>query len=384
MYYIALQMLFGNRAKYLTMILGVTFAAQMMTQQPAIFIGLLTRTYSVVKDVPEPDIWVMDPGVKFVEKSKPIRDIELLKVRGIKGVLWAVPMYKGATSVKLPDGTFTSVDLTGLDDATLIGAPYRIPTNMLNNFKRPNAVFVDINAANTRLRVNIGDNQSRALSIGDTLEINDKRAIVVGMVKTTRNFIIEPQMFTTYSNAIHYTPQDRKSLGYILVKAKHGINHDALAEKIINITKLEAQTTEQFKQHNLDYWLHNTGIPINFGITVLLGFIVGAAIAGQTFYGFVLDNLKHYAVLKAMGATNNMLIRIVLTQALTVGFIGYGIGVGITALFGLYFQDEVLAFRMPPFLLLFSAAGVLIIISFAALLGIRRVTSVDPASVFRE
>ncbi|MDP4832081.1 MAG: hypothetical protein NWP91_00995, partial [Rickettsiaceae bacterium] len=138
MYYIALQMLFGNRAKYLTMILGVTFAAQMMTQQPAIFIGLLTRTYSVVKDVPEPDIWVMDPGVKFVEKSKPIRDIELLKVRGIKGVLWAVPMYKGATSVKLPDGTFTSVDLTGLDDATLIGAPYRIPTNMLNNFKRPN------------------------------------------------------------------------------------------------------------------------------------------------------------------------------------------------------------------------------------------------------
>ncbi|MDP5083063.1 MAG: FtsX-like permease family protein, partial [Rickettsiaceae bacterium] len=170
----------------------------------------------------------------------------------------------------------------------------------------------------------------------------------------------------------------------ILVKAKHGINHDALAEKIINITKLEAQTTEQFKQHNLDYWLHNTGIPINFGITVLLGFIVGAAIAGQTFYGFVLDNLKHYAVLKAMGATNNMLIRIVLTQALTVGFIGYGIGVGITALFGLYFQDEVLAFRMPPFLLLFSAAGVLIIISFAALLGIRRVTSVDPASVFRE
>jgi len=159
--------------------------------------------------------------------------------------------------------------------------------------------------------------QSRALSIGDTLEINDKRAIVVGMVKTTRNFIIETQMFTTYSNAIHYTLQDRKSLGYILVKAKHGINHDALAEKIINITKLEAQTTEQFKQHNLDYWLHNTGIPINFGITVLLGFIVGAAIAGQTFYGFVLDNLKHYAVLKAMGATNNMLIRIVLTQALT-------------------------------------------------------------------
>jgi putative ABC transport system permease protein len=384
MYYIALQMLFGNRAKYFAMIIGVTFAAQMMTQQPAIFIGLLTRTYSVVKDIPEPDIWVMDPGVKFVEKSKPIRDIELLKIRGIKGVLWAVPMYKSATSIKLPDGTIASVDLTGLDDTTLIGAPYRIPASELKDFKRPHAVFVDIDAANTRLRVNLGNNQSRALAVGDTLEINDKHAIIVGMVKTTRNFIIEPQIFTSYSNALLYSTQDRKNLAYILVKAKNGVNHNALAQKIINITKLEAQTVEQFKQHNLDYWMNNTGIPINFGITVLLGFIVGAAIAGQTFYGFVLDNLKHYAVLKAMGATNNMLIRIVLTQALAVGFIGYGIGVGITALFGLCFQDEVLAFRMPPFLLLFSAAGVLIIIFFAAIIGIRKVTSVDPANVFRE
>ncbi len=79
-------MLLNDRAKYFAMVVGITFAAQMMTQQPAIFVGLLSRTYSFVADVSEPDIWVMDKGVKFVEESKPMRDIELLKVRGIDNV----------------------------------------------------------------------------------------------------------------------------------------------------------------------------------------------------------------------------------------------------------------------------------------------------------
>ena len=383
MYYIALQMLFGDRAKYFAMVVGISFAAQMMTQQPSIFVGLLSRTYSFVKDVSAPDIWVMDPGVQFVEESKPVRDIELLKVRGISEVLWAVPMYKGLLRAKMSDGSLATVDITGLDNATLVGAPYRILSGDINDFRRPDAIFVDIDAASSRLRVDTGNGKSKPLEVGDTLEINDKRAIVTGMVKTTRNFVLQPQIFTTYSNALQYAPQSRKKLSYILVKAKPGVDHSALAKKIVEVTGLSAQTTEDFKQHNLNYWMKNTGIPINFGITVMLGFIVGAAIAGQTFYGFVLENLKHYAVLKAMGVTNGLLMRLVLLQAITVGFIGYGIGVGLTSLFGANFQDAVLAFRMPPILLVFAAVGVLIIISLSALLGVRKVTSVDPASVFR-
>lgn len=376
-------MLLNDRAKYFAMVVGITFAAQMMTQQPAIFVGLLSRTYSFVADVSEPDIWVMDKGVKFVEESKPMRDIELLKVRGIDNVKWAAPLFKALFRAKMPDGSFSSVDLTGLDDSTLIGAPYKIISGNLQDFRQPDAIFVDINAANSRLRTKDKNGKLRPLQVGDTLEINDKRAIVVGLIKTTRNFILQPQIFTTYSNALKYSPPGRKQLGYILVKAKDGTNHEELANKITQSTGLLAETVDQFKDRNLNYWMKNTGIPINFGITVLLGFIVGAAIAGQTFYGFVLENLKHYAVLKAMGVTNGMLTRIVLLQALCVGFIGYGIGVGLTSLFGMNFQDAVLAFRMPPFLLLFAGSGVFIIIALSALIGVRKVTSVDPSSVFR-
>lgn len=383
MYYIALQMLFGDRAKYFAMVVGISFAALIMTQQPSIFVGLLTRTYSFVGDISAPDIWVMDPGVQFVEESKPMRDVELLKVRGIHGVEWAVPIMKGLVRAKMPDGSQSTIDITGIDDATLIGAPHKILSGTIQDFRRKDAIFVDQNAAETRLRIDIDEENSRPVVVGDILELNDRRAVVVGIVKTTRNFVLQPPIYTTYSNALEFVPPNRKQLSYILVKAREGADIRSIIDKIENATGLKALTAQEFKDVNLNYWMDNTGIPINFGISVMLGFIVGAAIAGQTFYGFVLENLKYYAVLKAMGLRNHMLVKIVLLQALAVGFIGYGIGVGITTLFGLNFLDSILAFRMPPVLLLFAACGVLLIISISALIGIRKVITVDPSTVFR-
>ena len=75
----------------------------------------------------------------------------------------------------------------------------------------------------------------------------------------------------------------------------------------------------------------STGIPINFGITILLGFIVGVAIAGQTFYLFTLENLKQFGSLKAMGLTNRRILGMILLQAFVAGVIGYCLGLGLTA-----------------------------------------------------
>lgn len=383
MYFIALRMLFGDRRKYVAIVIGITFAALIMTQQPSIFLGLLSRTYSFVNDVSLPDIWVMDPGVQFVEEHKPIRDTDLGRIRGVHGVEWTVPMYKNLVRAKLPDGRTKTIDLTGLDDATLVGAPYQIIEGHLLDLRSSDAIFVDYEAAHTRLRVKNTDKTTRALRVGDILEINDHRAIVAGYIKSTRNFVLQPQVYTTYSRALHFASPNRKYLTYVLVKAKAGQNLEDICQKIADSTGLAAYTAEEFRNVNLDYWMKNTGIPINFGISVLLGFIVGAAVAGQTFFNFVQENLKHYAVLKSMGLENGILIRMVMLQAFIVGLIGYGIGIGLTALFGLNVHDSVLAFKMAPFILLFSAVGVCVIVLLSALLGIWRVVSVDPATVFR-
>ncbi len=120
MFYFALQMLIGDRAKYIGMIIGLTFASLLITQQSAIFAGIMARTYSFLTDVGLPDIWVVDPQAQFVEDIKPLQDTEVLRVRGVKGVQWAVPIYKGTLRARLSNGTFQSCIAIGLDDETMI------------------------------------------------------------------------------------------------------------------------------------------------------------------------------------------------------------------------------------------------------------------------
>lgn len=384
MNHIALKMLFGDRGKYLGIVMGLTFASLIMTQQPAIFLGILSRTYSFIADAGLPDIWVMDSKVQFVDDIKPMQETELYRVRGISGVEWAMPMYKGLLKARLTDGTFQTCNLIGLDDTTLIGGPPLMLEGKIADLRRSDAVIVDIDGAKDKLgKPNPNGGKPIPLKVGDNLELNDHRAIVVGIAKNTRTFQSQPIIYTTYSRAKAYAPKERKLLSFVIVKAKHGQDLQQLVERIRTSTGLAAYTQEQFKELTYNYFLKNTGIPINFGISVTLGFIVGAAIAGQTFYNFTLENIRQFGVLKAMGTSNWTLLRMILLQAVVVGSIGYGMGVGLTALFGHAMRNTILAFKFPWQLLLFSGAGVSLICIMAALISIWKVIRLEPAIVFK-
>ena len=383
MNYIALKMLMGDRGKYLGIVMGLTFASLIMTQQPAIFVGLMMRSYSFITDVGLPDIWVMDPKVQFIDDVKPMQDMELYRVRGIEGVEWATPLYKGLIKARLANGNFQTCNVIGLDDATLIGGPPQMLEGRLEDLRRSDAVIVDKDGALEKLGVPGPDGKPIPLKVGDTLELNDRRAIVVGIAKTTRTFQSQPVVYTTYTRAMMYAPRERKLLSFILVKAKPGEDPKAVTERIRRSTDLAAYTQAEFQKLTYDYFMENTGIPINFGISVTLGFIVGAAIAGQTFYSFTMENLRQFGVLKAMGTSNWMLLRMILLQATLVGIIGYGLGVGLTSLFGWAMRNTILAFKFPWQLLVYSGLGVTLICIFAALISIRKVIALEPAVVFK-
>lgn len=385
MNYIALKMLTGDRGKYVGIVLGLTFASLIMTQQPAIFVGLMSRSFSFITDLGLPDIWVMDSKVQFVDDIKPMLDTQLYRVRGVSGVEWAVPLYKGLLKARLANGTFQTCNVIGLDDATLLGGPPVMLQGRLEDLRRSDSVIVDIDGAREKLAKPqaVAGGKPIPLEIGDTLELNDHRAVVVGIAKTTRTFQSQPVLYTTYSRATLFAPRERKLLSFVLVKAKPGEDLGILTQRIRGVTGLAAYTQREFKELTVRYFLKNTGIPINFGMSVLLGFIVGAAIAGQTFYSFTLENLRQFGVLKAMGTSNWTLLRMILLQAALVGVIGYGIGVGLTSLFGFAMRNTILAFKFPWQLLVFSGTGVTVICIFAAILSIRKVIALEPAIVFK-
>ncbi len=385
MNYIAIKMLMGDKGKYIGIVMGLTFASLIMTQQPAIFMGLMSRSYSFITDVGLPDIWVMDEKVQFIDDIKSLQDTELYRVRGVSGVEWAMPMYKGMQKARMSDGTFQNCTVIGLDDTTLIGAPAVLIEGKLNDLRRSDSVIVDFDGANEKLAKPplIEGGKKIPLKVGDTLELNDKRAFVVGIAKVTRTFQSQPTIYTTYSRAKIYAPRERKLLSFVLVKAKAGQNIQELTKRIHANTGLAAYTQQEFMDLTFNYFMKNTGIPINFGISITLGFIVGAAIAGQTFYNFTLENLRQFGVLKAMGTSNWTLLRMILLQAILVGSTGYGMGVGLTALFGYAMRNSILAFKFPWQLLIFSGLGVSFICMFAALISILKVIRLEPAIVFK-
>ena len=118
MFSIAMKMLFHDRAKFVGLVLGVAFSTLLINQQLGIFIGLISRAGAVVVDVPEADIWVMDPGVKNLDTIFPLRDTELGRVRGVPGVAWAVPLFKSNVTIRTGNGELEASLLIGVDDTT--------------------------------------------------------------------------------------------------------------------------------------------------------------------------------------------------------------------------------------------------------------------------
>jgi putative ABC transport system permease protein len=383
MNFIALKMLVGDRAKYLGIVMGLTFASLLLTQQSGIFVGLMSRTFGFLTDTSLPGIWVMDEKVQYVDDVKPLQDTELYRVRGVEGVEWAVPLYKGLLRARLDNGNFQSCNVIGLDDATLIGGPPIMVQGALADLRRSDGVIVDEVGANDKLAKVLPNGRRMPLQIGDTLELNDHRAVVVGVCRVTRSFQSQPSVYTTYSRATIFAPRERKLLSFILVKAKPGEDEKVVCERIHNTTGLAAYTRGQFVKLTLNYFMKYTGIPINFGMSVVLGFIIGTAIAGQTFYNFTLDNLRYFGTLKAMGADNGRLLGMIVLQALMVGAIGYGLGVGAACMFGAASANSELAFRLPWQVLALTAGAVLVICVGASLVSIWKAIKLEPAIVFR-
>ena len=384
MNFIALKMLIGDRAKYIGIIIGLTFASLLITQQSAIFAGVMTRTFSFLSDVGLPDIWVVDPQVKYIDDIRPMQDTEILRVRGVEGVQWAVPLYKGSLAVRRTDGTYQSCVVIGLDDETLMGGPPTMLAGKLSDLRRWGGVIVDAAGAEGKLAHTLPNGQKVPLKVGDEMEINDNWSIVVGICKVTQTFQANPVIYTTYSSATSFAPSQRLLLSFVTVKAQPGQDLQTLCRRIERVTQLRAYTRNDFKMVTFLYYLKYTGMPINFLTAVALGFLVGVAISGQTFYNFTLDNLRYFGTLKAMGAKNGMLLRMILLQALVVGGIGYGLGVGAASAWGMLVGGRTqLAFRLPWHLLVISAVAVLVICLSSAALSIRKVMKLEPAVVFR-
>jgi putative ABC transport system permease protein len=327
----------------------------------------------------------MDPKAEQSLDNKPLRDTDVNRVRSVTGVAWAAPYFQGALQARMPDGNFKLITLVGIDATTLAGAPTQVLAGQLDDLRLPNTVFTDEFGLERFSEGQQGsDGAPRRIGIGDVIEINDREARLVGVARTRRSFTGGPFVFTTYDRAVLYAPQQRKLLTFILAAPEPGVSAAEAARRITADTGLRALTEEEFRWSTIWWYVRNTGIPFAVGSIVLIGAVVGMIIVAQTFYSFVLENLRNFAALKAMGASNARVTAMLVVQALTTGFLGFGLGLGLAtlALRGFVRLGKVGVYT--PWQLPVAVFVVVMLISVAAaLLGILRVARTEPAVVFR-
>jgi putative ABC transport system permease protein len=379
MIWIAIRMLTGDRQKFIGLVFGIAFSTLLITQQLTIFVNLIGRGATAVNNIATVDVWVMDPVSRTQDVVFPMPSTALDRVRSVEGVAWAVPHLRANAAVRTPGGDLEGVTVVGVDDSTLIGLPRTMIAGTPDLLSLPNSVFVD-GVGRTRLFA------ADIEPIGQRLELNDQRAVIRGIVDVDPSFTSQVVLYTRYSNALNYVPGTRNRLSFVLVRAAPGVGPEELVRRIEQQTGLKARTRTDFAQDGIDFIIENTGIPINFGITVLLGFIVGIAIVGLTFSLFIRDNIKQFGALKAIGVNNNKIRAMVAAQAGLVGLIGYGLGVLMATLFisiGGATSVDFKGFYTPWQVPLITLAGVTLIILGTGYLALRRVLKTEPAAVFR-
>jgi putative ABC transport system permease protein len=378
MNFVALRMLTGDRAKYFGLVFAIAFCTFLLENQTSIFANILRRTASQILDVTDAEVWVMDPKTEYWDQTKALKDTDLARVRGVNGVGWAVRLFKGNPVARTSTGRFAASFLIGLDDATLAGAPRQMLLGSWERLREPDSVVID-KAGYVLLF------PKEPLRLDRTLEMNDHLVRIVGISDASPPFQSLPIMHTRYSEGINLVGRERTQLSFIIVRPVPGLTPQELTTRIQTQTGLRARTTKEFMWDSVRYYLKNTGIPVNFGITIGVALVVGTVVAGQTFYLFTVDNLKQFGALKAIGITNLRLTGMILLQAFSVGALGFAIGTGLAATF---FEVTLQELATRHIVLMWQCVGItaaciFFVVTVASLLSIRRVLVLEPAAVFQ-
>jgi putative ABC transport system permease protein len=394
MFRVAVEMLMGDKTKYIGLLVGITFTAFLMTFALSYFAGFMSRGFALVSENPSADIWVMDSAVNSTEATINMSDSALARVKSVTGVVNATPLYIGDVTARYANGAFQSFQMIGVDDATLSGSPKKNNGMGKDALRLPQSVVVDGGGTLNKLftpkekkdmwqfdGVHLNGDK-RELAFGDEMLINNKRVVVSGVSQTLPRFPPRPLIYTTISNFKRLTPSQSKRLTFVMLKAQNGISAEKLATQITKQTGLKAITSDAFKKETVFWYLINSEDVGDMMSMVILAMLVGFGVTGVMLYMFTYENLKQYAVLKAMGASNKQLRVMIFTQVFLGVVIGTGVGVGLCAIIGELIKGDTYPFRMMWFAPVVGFLGVLIVSITAGIISTRPVIKLEPAIVF--
>jgi putative ABC transport system permease protein len=370
---LAQRNLFHDKVRLAVTLTGIVFSVVLIVVQLGLFIGFTTATSNLI-DHSNADLWITSKNVPYVEQGVAFSERKLNQVRAVEGVADAQKIIAHWTQWKRHDGGQESVQVVGLNVDDTLERPWNLVQGRVEELKYPDAVIMD-----ELYKQKLGVSQ-----IGEVFEIGGHRARIVGFTHGIRSFTTSPYVFTSFKNAQNFTAMREDQTFFILVKVAPGANLERVRRGILDHVKdVDVVTNSRFSHMTTFYWMFTTGAGVAVLIAAVLGLVVGFVVVAQTIYATTVDHIREYGTLKAMGAPNSYVYKVIMKQAALSAVIGYGLGMIVSVFVVHGSQQGGAAILMPPPM----AAGMfLVTLSMcvgAALVSINKVTRIDPAMVFK-
>ncbi len=370
---LARRNLLHDRVRFAVTLTGIVFSVVLSAVQLGLFVGFNRATSDVIAHS-NADIWVMSRGVTYLESAIDFSEQRRYQVLSIPGVASAQAHIVTFGPWSKPGGGEENVMIVGVDSPRAMGGPWNLTAGRIEDLDRPDAVIVDeLYLAKLGVR-----------AVGDEAEINGHRAQIAGLTRGIRTFTTAPTVFTTIDRARAFMNFSPESTLYVLVRVMPGADVARVAAAIESrVADAVALPTAAFLEKTRAYWMFGTGAGVTVLIAAGLGLLVGLVVVAQTIYAATVDHIREYGTLKAMGASNAYLYRVIVQQAVVSALAGFVLAMAVAIPVSQLSQQGTTAILLP-----WPLVGGLFLLTvlmcvMASIISINKVMRLEPAMVFK-
>ena len=370
---LARRNLFHDIVRFIATLTGIVFSVVLATVQLGLFVGFTTATANVIAHS-QADLWIKSHNVAYLEAAVPFSAQKQYQVLGTPGVARVEKYIVQFGDWKLPNGAVVGVMLIGFNPDASMGGPWNLTVGH----------FADVKAADTVIVDELYGAKLGVTRPGQSVEMRGYRARVVGFTRGIRTFTTYPTVFTSFKNAQNYAGIQADHTLYLLVRAVPGTDIQALKARLLRrVPDVDVLTTAEWRRTQQRYWMFGTGAGFTVLLAASLGVLVGGVVVAQTIYAATVDHLREYGTLKAMGASNSYLYRVILKQAAISGALGYVVGMALSLGIARLSQQGPTAILVPCWLMGSMFVVTLGMCMSASMVSINKVTRLDPVMVFK-
>jgi putative ABC transport system permease protein len=373
MFKTALRFIRYDKPKSLGALLGIVISVFLIGQQVGIFSFLTGLMAAFVTGNQGVGLWVVDRKVEDVNSLGQI-DVRLLRqIESIEGVERAYPLVVGGATAKFENGKTCPVTLIGTQFPAFKGGPWNLVQGNPADLLEEGAVTCDM----------FDEKSLGGAGLGTRFELGGKKAHIAGVTRNARGFggVL---MFTTIDRVRALGKVSQNKLSAILVDIAPSADTAIVRDRINAVLPdVRAWKPSDLAASTISKILSESGIAASTGTLVIFAVISGFVIIGLTLYSAAIDRIRDYATLKAIGSTNGFVSRLILTQAFLLAVVGYVISTMLLEGFKAGVQASGLIFDYSPALRLGFFVLTLLISTTGAIFAVRKITKLEPATVFR-